>query len=432
MREARGVAGRLQPLLAKLPGGEFPLRVRGWDGSEEGPPGAPVLVFRHRRALRRLLWQPGEIGLGRAYVAGELDVEGDFFGALQAVVAALPLGGGAGLRPSRRDKLEAIRVAAWLGALGPEPKAPPEEARLSGEPHSRDRDAAAISHHYDVGNEFYRYVLGPSMVYSCAYWARPDDRAYALEHAQRDKCDLIARKLGLVPGWRFLDVGCGWGTMAIHAAEHYGVQAVGVTLSQDQAEYARAQVARAGLQDRVEIQAGDYRDVVGGPYDAIASIGMAEHVGNEQYADYTAGLYGLLRPGGRLLNHQIARRPTNATTRPSMFVRNYVFPDGELLPLGQTVQLLEEAGFEVRDVESLREHYARTLRSWVANLQEHWDTCVALTSGGRARTWLLFMAGSALAFQANRIGVNQVLAVRPHRDGSSEMGLTRPARLTAG
>lgn len=431
MREARGVAGRLQSLLSRLPGGEFPLRIRGWDGSEEGPPGAPVLVVR-RRALRRLLWQPGEIGLGRAYVARELDVEGDLFEALQAVIALLPVGGGAGLRPSRRDKLEALRVAARLGALGPEPKAPPEEARLTGKPHSRNREAAAISHHYDVGNEFYRYVLGPSMVYSCAYWARPDDRTYALEDAQRDKCDLVARKLGLAPGRRFLDVGCGWGTMAIRAAEHYGARAVGVTLSQEQAEYARTQVHEAGLQDRVEIQTGDYRDVAGGPYDAIASIGMAEHVGNEQYADYTAGLYGLLRPGGRLLNHQIARRPDDATTRRSMFVRNYIFPDGELLPLGQTVRLLEEAGFEVRDVESLREHYARTLRSWVANLQEHWGNCVELTSGGRARAWLLFMAGSALAFQANRLGVNQVLAVRPHRDGSSEMGLARPARLAVG
>lgn len=429
MRDAGGVAGRLQPLLTRVLGTAFPLRIRGWDGTEEGPPGAPVLVLHHRRALRRLLWHPGEMGLSRAYVAGELDVEGDLFKALESMMRVLPVGGGPGIDLTRDDKKELLRVAVLLGAVGPEPKPPPEEARLSGEVHSKSRDTTAIRYHYDVGNDFYRYVLGPTMVYSCAYWSRPDDPSYGLDDAQTDKDELVARKLGLTSGSRLLDVGCGWGTMVLHAAEHYGVEATGVTLSEEQAEYARKRVHEAGLEDRVDIQVRDYRDVTGGPYDAISSIGMAEHVGSERYAEYAAALYRLLRPGGRLLNHQIARRPADGTTSPSMFIRNYVFPDGELLPVGQTVELLEEAGFEVRDVESLREHYARTLRQWVANLRERWDACVALSSPGRARTWQLFMVGSALSFEAGRIGLNQVLAVRPHSDGRSDMPMTRTAWL---
>lgn len=429
MRDSGGVAGRLQPLVSRILGVQFPLRIRGWDGSEAGPPGAAVLVLRHRRALRRLLWRPGEIGLGRAYVSGDLDVEGDLFAAMETMMRVLPVGGGGRVKLSRESKRELVRTAVTLGAVGPEPKPPPEEVRLSGDVHSKERDAAAISHHYDVGNDFYRYVLGETMVYSCAYWARPDDPTYTVDDAQRDKCDLVARKLGLRPGQRLLDVGCGWGTMAIHAAKHYGVQALGITLSEEQAEYARKRAHEAGLEDQVDIEVLDYRDVGGGPYDAISSIGMAEHVGSERYAEYANDLYQLLRPGGRLLNHQISRRPADGTTSPSMFIRNYVFPDGELLPVGQTVELLEEAGFEVRDLQSLREHYARTLRQWIVNLRRHWQECTALTSHGRARTWQLFMAGSALSFDAGRIGINQVLAVRTHPDGRSELPGTRESWL---
>lgn len=431
MRDGAGVAGRLQPLLTRVLGGEFPLRIRGWDGSEEGPAGAPALILQHRRALRRLLWQPGEIGLSRAYIAGELDVEGDLFSALEAVMRVLPVGGGPGIRLSRDDKRELMRTAVLLGAVGPEPKPPPEEAHLSGEVHSKDRDAAAIRHHYDVGNAFYRHVLGPSMVYSCAYWAHPDDPSYTVDDAQRDKCDLVARKLRLRPGQRLLDVGCGWGGMTIHAASQYGVEVLGTTLSEEQAEYARKRAHEAGLEDQVEIRVLDYRDLDDGPFDAVSSIGMAEHVGSARYAEYASVLFRLLRPGGRLLNHQIARRPAGATASTSKFIRNYVFPDGELLPVGQTVQLLEEAGFEVRDLESLREHYGRTLRAWVSNLEDNWDACVAHASLGRARTWLLYMAGCALSFEAGRIGVNQVLAIRPHGDGHSDMPMTRSAWLNA-
>jgi cyclopropane-fatty-acyl-phospholipid synthase len=262
------------------------------------------------------------------------------------------------------------------------------------------------------------------MVYSCAYWPAPPPRG-TLEQAQHDKLELVARKLALEPGRRLLDVGCGWGSMAVHAAREHGVGVVGVTLSQEQAAYARKRVADEGLTDRIEIRVQDYRDVTDGPYDAISSIGMAEHVGSRRYLEYATALHRLLKPGGRLLNHQIARRPQRdeTTYRVDDFIDAYVFPDGELAPLGSTVTLLERAGFEVRDVESIREHYALTLRGWVANLESGWSRAVALTGPGRARVWQLYMAASALAFERNRIGVNQVLAVRTPESGACALPL---------
>jgi cyclopropane-fatty-acyl-phospholipid synthase len=307
------------------------------------------------------------------------------------------------------------------------PPAPPREEvrRGRGHLHTRRSDKRAISHHYDVGNDFYELVLGPSMVYSCAYWEAPEAEGGTLEDAQRDKLELVSRKLGLKPGQRLLDVGCGWGSMAIHAAREHGVSVVGITLSQEQATYARKRVADEGLTDRVEIRVQDYRDVADGPYDAISSIGMAEHVGAERYLEYAEHLYTLLKPGGRLLNHQIARRPQRDETAYNVdeFIDAYVFPDGELAPVGTTVTQLERAGFEVRDVESIREHYALTLRSWVTRLEDGWERAVRLTSPGRARVWRLYMAASALAFERNRIGVNQVLAVRTPEPGASGMPL---------
>jgi cyclopropane-fatty-acyl-phospholipid synthase len=298
--------------------------------------------------------------------------------------------------------------------------------------HSRARDRTAVTHHYDVGNDFYRLVLGESMVYSCAYW-RCDDPGYTLDDAQRDKLDLVCRKLGLHerPGQRMLDVGCGWGSLLLHAAATYGATGVGVTLSEPQAALARERLEQAGLADQVEIRVQDYRDLDDGPFDVIASIGMAEHVGQAAYAVYAGRLRDLLRPGGRLLNHQISRRP-GPRREGASFISAYVFPDGELLPLATTVEVLEEVGFEVRDVESLREHYARTLRSWVANLERGWDRAVAVTSDGRARVWQLYMAGSALAFEAGRIGVNQVLAVRQGASGESGLPPTRELLLGSG
>ncbi|WP_030941800.1 SAM-dependent methyltransferase [Streptomyces sp. NRRL S-646] len=418
---------RLKSLVEQLLGIPLPVRIRAWDGSQAGPPGAPALVVRNRRAVRRLLFKPGELGLARAWVAGDLDIEGDLYAALDLMSELVWERG-----EDARSLLQMVRDpevrAAARGLVKvaglPLPPAPPREEvrRTRAHLHTKRSDRRAISHHYDVGNDFYEIVLGPSMVYSCAYWPSPDA---TLEDAQRDKLELICRKLDLTAGQRLLDVGCGWGSLAIHAAREYGVRVVGVTLSQEQAAYARKRVAGEGLTDRVEIRVQDYRDVPDGPYDAIASVGMAEHVGAERYLEYAEDLYRLLKPGGRLLNHQIARRPQRdeSSYRVDEFIDAYVFPDGELAPLGSTVGQLERAGFEVRDVEAIREHYGLTLRRWVANLEADWARAMRLAGPGRARVWRLYMAACALAFERNRIGVNQVLAVRTPEGGDSGMPL---------
>ncbi|MEV0976683.1 cyclopropane-fatty-acyl-phospholipid synthase family protein [Streptomyces sp. NPDC049915] len=418
---------RLTRLLEQLLGVPLPVRIRAWDGSQAGPPGAPTLIVRNRRALRRLLFKPGELGLARAWVAGDVEIEGDLYAALD-LLADLIWDRGEDARTlgeALRDPTVRQAVRGLLKLAGPPlPPAPPAEEvrRRRGHLHTRRTDKKAISHHYDVGNDFYELVLGPSMVYSCAYWPAPDA---TLETAQRDKLELVCRKLALKPGQRLLDVGCGWGSMAIHAAREHGVSVVGITLSHEQAAYARKRAADEGLTDKVEIRVQDYRDVQDGPYDAISSIGMAEHVGAERYLEYAQNLHALLKPGGRLLNHQIARRPQRdeGAYDVDAFIDAYVFPDGELQPIGITVSQLERAGFEVRDVESIREHYALTLRSWVANLEAQWDRAVRLTSPGRARVWRLYMAASALSFEHNRISVNQVLAVKTPGSGASGMPL---------
>ncbi|MFD1832627.1 class I SAM-dependent methyltransferase [Streptomyces desertarenae] len=418
-------AARLVGSIESALGVPLPVRVRAWDGSQAGPPGAPTVVVRHRRALRRLLWKPGELGLARAWVAGEVDVEGDLYEALERLAPLVWERDGAPA-PPRAERLRLGRELLALAGPLPPPPPPREEVRgRTGLRHTLHRDRRAISHHYDVGNEFYALVLGPSMVYSCAYWDGEGGTATTLEEAQRAKLDLVCRKLGLRGGTRLLDVGCGWGALAVHAAREYGARVTGVTLSREQAGYARKRVAEAGLTDRVDIRVQDYRHVDDGPYDAIASVGMAEHVGAVRYRLYADRLYALLRPGGRLLNHQIARRPEGSgeTHRADPFIDAYVFPDGELAPVGHTVTILEEAGFEVRDLESIREHYALTLRRWVANLESDLPGAARLAGPGRARVWRLYMAASALAFERNRIGVNQVLAVRTRDGGASGLPL---------
>jgi cyclopropane-fatty-acyl-phospholipid synthase len=425
------VADVVDPLVRAGLGAGLPVRLRCWDGSELGPPTAPVqLTFTSPRALRRMLWAPNELGFARAYVSGDVLIEGDIMAGLSALerVADPEFGPGVVIDASTRRAL--VKAALRLGIAGPPPRPPAEESRLAGARHSRRRDAEVIAHHYDVGNEFYELVLGPSMTYSCAYYEQPEAVGFGLEQAQRAKCDLVAHKLGLKPGMRVLDVGCGWGAFVCNAARNYGVEAVGITLSHEQAEYARRRADAEGVGDRVLIRVQDYRDVHDGPYDAIASIGMSEHVGLAMLPTYSAELFGLLRSGGRLLNHAISRRPGSpGRFSRTSFIDRYVFPDGELQPLAVMVEELEGAGFEVRDVESLREHYALTLRAWVANLEANWDRAVQLTSPGRAMVWRLYMAGSALGFEANRIGVNQVLAVRPDGRGLSGMPRTRTSLL---
>ena len=372
------------------------------------------IVLRSPEALRRIVTAPGELGFARAYVAGDLDIEGDVYEALELLERR---------RALSRLLPELLPIALDLGidALRP-PAPPPEEARLRGRRHSKARDAAAIAHHYDVSNRFYRLVLGPSLTYSCAVFADP---AATLEEAQEAKHELVAGKLGLGEGMRLLDVGCGWGSMLVHAAERHGVSGIGITNSRRQAELARERVRAAGLADRVEIRLADYRDVSDGPYDAVSSIGMIEHVGHAQIEPYLARLHALLRPQGRLLIQGIGRPPRRRRLLPRRtFVNRYVFPDGDLQEVGSVASRMQAAGLELRHLESLREHYALTLRHWVRNLETSWDEAVAEVGIARARIWRLYMAGSALAFEAGRLQVHQLLAVRPDR-GASGMRVRR-------
>lgn len=403
---------KVAALVEQVLGPDVPIAFDAYDGSHTGPDRSDCrVIIRSPAALMRLVTSPGELGLGRAYAAADLEIEGDIFAALalRDRLASLRL------NPAQLARAAALAAQSGLHRVPPAPG----EARLHGRRHSRRRDAAAIAHHYDVSNRFYRLVLGPSMTYSCAVWAHP---AVGLEAAQSAKHDLVCRKLALKPGMRLLDVGCGWGSMAIHAAKHYGARAVGVTLSARQAAWARDAVAAEGLAGRVEIRRQDYRDVADGPYDAISSIGMVEHVGTGELPRYFGCLHRLLRPHGRLLNHGISRPPQprirHAAGARRNFVTRFVFPDGELSELGQTVSRLQEAGFEARHVESLREHYALTLRAWVARLEGSWTDAVAEAGPARARIWRLYLAASALNFEAGRTTIFQVLAARPERGRS--------------
>ncbi|CAN5888834.1 cyclopropane-fatty-acyl-phospholipid synthase family protein [soil metagenome] len=419
------VADQLAPIARSLFGRDLPIGLRAWDGSRTGPPDAPVTVVVHSpRALQHMLWAPGELGLARAHVAGDLDIDGDVFSLLgvRDLMAHPDEDVHVGL--DARGWWRLARTAHRLGLIGRPPRPPAEEARQRGRLHSLRRDAAAIGHHYDVGNDFYRVLLGPSLTYSCAYWHGDH---VDLADAQAAKHELICRKLGLQPGMSLLDVGCGWGSMALHAARHHGARVVAITISDAQAAFARQRVAEAGLSDRVEIRLQDYRAVADGPFDAISSIGMFEHVGEAQMRTYLLQLYDLLQPGGRLLNHAISRPDpdSDAGIDRRSFIGRYVFPDGALLEVGTVVTAMQGAGLEVRDVQSLREHYARTLRAWVGNLERHWDEAQRLVGPGRARVWRLYLAGSAVGFEANRTSVHQVLAVRPEAGGASHMAPTR-------
>jgi cyclopropane-fatty-acyl-phospholipid synthase len=410
MQSTGGVADRFAPLAARierrLPGG-LPFAVRFWDESElrpENDSGADTILVRDSRALSYIATAPNQVGLGRAWVAGDLDLEGDLERALRSgeILRGLRLGIG--------DRIASLRAAAAAGALRLRRPAPPaSEAHIGGRLHSIRRDRAAVRHHYDVSNGFYRLVLGPSMVYSCAYFESPED---TLEQAQERKLDVVCRKLRLAAGERLLDVGCGWGSLVLHAASSYGARAVGVTLSEPQAELARRRIEEAGLAERCEIRVQDYREVDDGPYDKVASIGMYEHVGASRLDRYMLRLRRLLRPGGLVLNHGIVRLSPRPGPRDG-FIRRYVFPDGELHPVGRVVDSLERAGLELRDTETLREHYALTLRRWVSNLEANREAALAAAGPERERIWRLYMTGSALAFERGDISVQQLLAATP-------------------
>jgi cyclopropane-fatty-acyl-phospholipid synthase len=416
-------AAALTPLLRSVLGDRrLPVRFELWDGRSIGPAdGLGTIHIRSTDALRRIVWAPGELGFVRAYVAGDIELEGDIVAVLRSLQAVALRD----LRLGLRAVPAALSSAYRAGALGRPLPAPPEEARVVGVRHSRRRDARAVTHHYDVGNDFYRLVLGGSMTYSCARFADP---GMSLEQAQESKHELICRKLGWPADGprRLLDVGCGWGSMAMYAAQAHGATVVGITLSHEQARFARQRVATAGLEDRVEIRVQDYRDLRGERFDAISSIGMFEHVGEVQTAEYFETLRGLLEPAGRLLNHAISEPGGSKLGRRSFFAR-YVFPDGELLDVGDVVLAMERAGFECRDVESLREHYGATLRVWLANLEANWDEAVAIVGRARARIWRLYMAGSVNGFEDGGIAVHQVLGVVPEAGGRSGMPATRAA-----
>lgn len=420
------VSDQLVPVVSRLLGREMPIGLRAWDGSQAGPVDPPVTVVVHRpRALQHMLWAPGELGLARAYVAGDLDLEGDIYALLGIRDLLAEPGEDFQIGFDPGGWLALARTGLRLGAAGRRPPPPVEESRLHGRRHTLRRDAEAVSHHYDVSNDFYRLLLGDRLTYSCAYWA---DDVTELADAQDAKHELVCRKLDLQAGMRLLDVGCGWGSMAMHAARHHGVGVVGVTISEEQACLARERVTDAGLDGQVDIRVQDYRAIDDGPFDAISSIGMFEHVGLDEARTYFSRLHGLLRPGGRLLNHAISRpdpSPKAANIDGRSFVGRYVFPDAALLEVGSVVSTMQGIGFEVRDVQSLREHYARTLRAWSANLDANWDQAQRMVGPGRARVWRLYVAGSAIGFQQARISIHQVLAVRPHPDGRSDMPSTR-------
>jgi cyclopropane-fatty-acyl-phospholipid synthase len=406
----------LAALVDDVLGGGLPIAVEAYDGSRSGPVDAPAtIVIRSPDALRRIVTAPGELGMARAYVSGDLELQGSIW-ALLELRDRIP-----DVQLEPKMMLRLVRELGGWREVRPVPP-PDEEVRLRGRRHSKARDAAAISHHYDVSNAFYRLVLGPSLTYSCAVWHDPDD---TLEAAQANKYELICRKLDLRPGVRLLDVGCGWGGMVMHAAQNHGVQAVGITISRQQAELAEKRVAEAGLSDQVQIRVQDYREVADGPYDGISSIGMFEHVGEARLAEYFECLGRLMRPEGRLLNHGISRpaRSEKARLPRRSFINRYVFPDGELHEVGRVISITQDAGFEVRHVESLREHYALTLRRWVANLEEHWDEAVSEVGAPRARVWRLYMAGSAINFEAGRTQVHQILSVPREPGGLSGLPL---------
>jgi cyclopropane-fatty-acyl-phospholipid synthase len=408
-------ADRLAELLRTTVGIEPPVRLRAWDGSEAGPADGPVLVVRSRRALRRLLWRPGELGLARAYVTGDIDVEGDLTDGLRRAWQLARSHPAAAT--SRRGRMMAALRAVPLGAVGPPPRTPASEARLSGRLHTLRRDRAVIAHHYDLSNDFYRLLLDDHMAYSAAYFTRPDQ---SLHDAQTAKLELVCRKLGLKPGMHLLDVGCGWGSLMLYAIQRYGVRATGITLSAQQREFIDARAAECGLTGSVEVRLQDYRDFgnqpeSAGAFDAVGSIEMGEHVGEQLYPAYVRILHRALKPGGRLLLQQMSRR-ADAAPGGGEFIEAFIAPDMHMRPLWQTLRQLQDADFEILSVEAMREHYARTAEHWIATLEDRFDEFVALQGEEVARVWRLYLAGGRLAFEGGRMGVDQILAAKTPSD----------------
>lgn len=421
-----GTTGKLTlaEILEIFAGGRLPLRFTAYDGSSAGPPDAALgLELKAPRGTTYIATGRGDLGLARAYIAGDLEIHGvhpgDPYELLKALADELVF-----RMPSPRAM---ARIARSIGVehlrpIAPPPQeVPPRWRRLAeGLRHSKSRDAEAIHHHYDVSNTFYEWVLGPSMTYTCACYPNPDA---SLDEAQENKYRLVFEKLRLKPGDRLLDVGCGWGGMVRYAARR-GVRALGVTLSREQTSWAQQAIADEGLADLAEVRFGDYRDIVESRFDAVSSIGLLEHIGVRNYPSYFRFLQSRLRPGGLLLNHCITRPDNKAEPSTHGFIDRYVFPDGELTGSGRIIREAQDVGLEVLHEENLRPHYALTLRDWCANLVEHWDEAVAEVGLPTAKVWGLYMAGSRLAFEAGGIQLHQVLAVRPDaRGGNGDLPL---------
>jgi len=395
------------------------IQVRLWDGTcwPDDAPHKATLVLNHPGALRSMLLPSTEVGLAEAYLYDDVDVEGNLESVF--VLADTLAEATAGWRKKLAAARDLMRLPPGKNRVitgrGP--------ARLSGKVHTLERDRRTVTYHYDVSNDFYSFWLDGRMVYSCAYFQAPEED---LDTAQERKLDLICRKLRLKPGQRLLDVGCGWGSLVIYAARHYGADATGITLSRPQADLANERIAAAGLADRCRVKVLDYREMEDeGGFDALASIGMFEHVGAALLPIYFEKAFHLLKPGGVFLNHGIASRATDKPVHGPTFTDRYVFPDGELVPIHVTLRAAEEANFEVRDVESLREHYALTLRQWVRRLEAHHEEALRFVDEPAYRVWRLFMSGSAYGFTAGWLNVYQSLLVKPAEDGRSGLPLTR-------
>ena len=431
------VVNRTLSILNRLFPAPRAFTIQLWNGTELPASSRPAfgLVLKHPGALRRMFTPPIELGLGEAFVYGDFDIEGDIFAAFTLFDVifnrSLPVG-------------EIVSLAREVLALpGSSPARPVGRgpSRLSGARHSRERDRAAIQYHYNVGNDFYALWLDRRMQYSCGYFPTGTED---LHTAQERKVEHICRKLRLRPGERLLDIGCGWGGLALYAAEKYNVRVLGVTLSDRQVEYANDHIARSGLSDRVSVKLQDYRDLQAESFDKIVSVGMFEHVGRDHLPEYFSQAYRLLKPGGLFLNHGISYLPAieyasePQAKQPSgwqqaigrrilgtgSFMNRYVFPDGELVPVSEANLIAERSGFEVRDVENLREHYALTLRQWVNRLEEHRKEAIQASDEITYRTWRVYMAASAYGFESGKININQSLLIKQDR-GKSNVPLTR-------
>ncbi|WP_288797917.1 cyclopropane-fatty-acyl-phospholipid synthase family protein [uncultured Arsenicicoccus sp.] len=423
MMARAGGTPRVGDLVEAVTEGPLPLRLTAYDGTDLGPRDSDVAVHvASEEGLRYIVSAPGDLGMARAYLTDNLVLRGVHEGDPYELFRRIK-------REVRSRRPAPSELAALLRGFGPRVVVPPPAPAMEALPRwrravrsldPRQRAAASISSHYDVSNAFYERVLGPSMAYTCAVFDSPDA---TLEQAQERKFALVADKLALRPGQRLLDVGCGWGGMAMHAAREHGVSVLAVTLSREQASWGREAVGRAGLSGQVEVRHADYRDVTEGDFDAVSSIGLTEHVGVRGYDGYFRFLHGRLREGGRLLNHCITRADGRAGFRPEPFTDRYVFPDGELAPPGLVMSACHDAGFEVQHDENLRLHYALTLQRWCQNLVDSWDFCVADAGLATARVWGLYMAGSRMAFEANWLQLHQVLATKVGADGASSFPL---------